>query len=147
MTKQATNGLPAHELDASRHVTTGDTDQAGPQACQQALESLQASAISGHGGYGILAGQRELPGQKVVFGRNTLIPDLVLTSRMTCRSDVADMCAGTPHVRLVCGPHGFGDRVAHAADRLSRYVMIAGRGRRARSAVLDVRGCLVPSQL
>jgi hypothetical protein len=55
------------------------------QACPQALESLQASAISGHGGYGIQAGQRELPGQNVVFGRNTLLPDLVLTSRMTGR--------------------------------------------------------------
>jgi hypothetical protein len=44
------------------------------RACQQAMESLQASAISGHGGYGILAGQPELPGQNVVFGRNMLLP-------------------------------------------------------------------------
>jgi hypothetical protein len=96
MTKQATDGLPAHELDASRHATTGGADHAGPQACQQALESLQASAISGHGGYGILARQRELPGHNVVFGRNTLLPELVLASRMTRRSALADMCAGTP---------------------------------------------------
>jgi hypothetical protein len=55
------------------------------QACQQALESLQASAISGHGGYGIQAGQRELPGQNVVLAGTRSYRTSFSPSRMTGR--------------------------------------------------------------
>jgi len=74
VTQQATNGLPAHELDPRAMRPPAARIGQALRACQQALESLQASAISGHGGYGILAGQPELPGQNVVFGRNMLLP-------------------------------------------------------------------------